>query len=114
MSPGKIVISDAEKYFIELSKNYVEYDQEARKEKLKKACVEIAKANNSELIEDEELVFYKSNITGRWWIEIPFLTNGNNKLKRNTLLSCMHEDYLAACEQEIPERWWKAQRRNIA
>lgn len=66
------------------------------------------------LIEDEELVFYKSNITGRWWIEIPFLTNVNNKLKRNTLLPCMHEDYLAACEQEIPERWWKAQRRNIA
>jgi arginase family enzyme len=66
------------------------------------------------LIEEEELVFYKSNITGRWWIEIPFLINGNNKLKRNTLLSCMHEDYLAACEQEIPERWWKAQRRNIA
>ena len=66
------------------------------------------------LIEDEELVFYKSNITGRWWIEIPFLTNVNNKLKRNTLLPCMHEDYLAACEQEIPERWCKAQRRNIA
>jgi arginase family enzyme len=66
------------------------------------------------LIEEEELVFYKSNITGRWWIEIPFLTNVNNKLKRNTLLPCMHEDYLAACEQEIPERWWKAQRRNIA
>lgn len=66
------------------------------------------------LIEDEELVFYKSNITGRWWIEIPFLTHVNNKLKRNTLLPCMHEDYLAACEQEIPERWWKAQRRNIA
>ncbi|WP_445716960.1 formimidoylglutamase [Flavobacterium sp.] len=65
-------------------------------------------------IDDEELVFYKSNKTERWWIEIPFLTNVNNKLKRNTLLPCMHEDYLAACEQEIPERWWKAQRRNIA
>ena len=65
------------------------------------------------LIEDEELIFYKSNKTGRWWIEIPFLTNVNNKLKRNTLLPCTHEDYLAACEQEIPERWWKAQRRNI-
>ena len=51
--------------------------------------------------------------TARWWIEIPFLTNVNNKLKRNTLLPCTHEDYLAACEQEIPERWWKAQRRNI-
>jgi arginase family enzyme len=65
------------------------------------------------LIEDEELIFYKSNKTERWWIEIPFLTNVNNKLKRNTLLPCTHDDYLAACEQEIPERWWKAQRRNI-
>ncbi|MQP25494.1 arginase [Flavobacterium sp. LMO8] len=64
-------------------------------------------------IEDEELIFFKSNKTERWWIEIPFLTNVNNKLKRNTLLPCTHEDYLAACEQEIPERWWKAQRRNI-
>ena len=64
-------------------------------------------------IEDEELIFYKSNKTERWWIEIPFLTNVNNKLKRNTLLPCTNEDYLAACEQEIPERWWKAQRRNV-
>jgi arginase family enzyme len=64
-------------------------------------------------IEHEELIFYKSNITERWWIEIPILSNVNNKLKRNTLLPCTHEDYLAACEQEIPERWWKAQRRNI-
>jgi len=64
-------------------------------------------------IEEEELIFYKSNKTARWWIEIPFLTNVNNKLKRNTLFPCTHEDYLAACEQEIPERWWKAQRRNI-
>jgi arginase family enzyme len=64
-------------------------------------------------IDDEELVFFKSNKTERWWIEIPFLTNVNNKLKRNTLLPCTYEDYLAACEQEIPERWWKAQRRNI-
>ena len=64
-------------------------------------------------IDDEELIFYKSNKTAKWWIEIPFLTHVNNKLKRNTLLPCTHEDYLAACEQEIPERWWKAQKRNI-
>lgn len=64
-------------------------------------------------IDSEELVFYKSHISGRWWIEIPFLTIVNNKLKRVTLLPCTNEDYLAACEQEIPERWWKAQRRNI-
>lgn len=64
-------------------------------------------------IDDEDLIFYKSDKTGRWWIEIPFVTSGNNKLKRNTLLPCTHEDYLAACEQERPERWWKAQRRNL-
>ena len=32
------------------------------------------------LVEDNELVFYKSNKTGRWWIEIPFLPNVHNKL----------------------------------
>lgn len=64
-------------------------------------------------IEDELLVFYKSDKTDRWWIEIPFVSNGNNKLKRNTLLPCSYEEYLAACNQEIPERWWKAQRKNV-
>lgn len=64
-------------------------------------------------IEEDELIFYKSDRTGRWWIEIPFISNVDNKIKKNTLLPCSHEDYLAACEQEIPERWWKAQRRNL-
>ncbi|WP_445721971.1 formimidoylglutamase [Flavobacterium sp.] len=65
------------------------------------------------LIDEDELVFYKSNKTERWWIEIPFLDNVNNKLKRNTLLPCTHDDYLLACEQEVPNRWWKAYRRNL-
>lgn len=64
-------------------------------------------------IDDEELVFYKSDVSDRWWIEIPFVSNVNNKLKRNTLLPCTYEDYLGACDQEIPERWWKTQRKNI-
>lgn len=63
-------------------------------------------------IEDETLVFYKSDKTERWWIEIPFISNVNNKLKRNTLLPCSYDEYLGACNQELPERWWKAQRKN--
>jgi len=63
--------------------------------------------------EEEELIFYKSNKTDRWWIEIPFISNTNNKLKRNTLLPCSYEEYLGACNQELPERWWKVQRKNI-
>jgi arginase family enzyme len=64
-------------------------------------------------LEEEDLVFYKSNKTERWWIEIPFISNESNKLKKNTLLPCSYEEYLAACNQEMPERWWKAQRKNI-
>ena len=64
------------------------------------------------LIEDEELIFYKSVKTGRWWIEIPFLPNVNNKLKKHTLLPCMHEDYVEASHGKIPERWYKAYKKN--
>ena len=64
------------------------------------------------LVESQELIFYKSNLSGRWWIEIPFLSEVNNKLKRHTLLPCMHQDYLDACNNIIPERWYKAFQKN--
>jgi hypothetical protein len=32
-------------------------------------------------MEEETLIFHKSDKTDRWWIEIPFISNGNNKLK---------------------------------
>jgi arginase family enzyme len=63
-------------------------------------------------INDETLTFKKSNKTERWWIELPFITNVNNKLKRKTLLPCTYGDYLGACNQEIPERWFKARQKN--
>ncbi|WP_282123072.1 formimidoylglutamase [Algibacter mikhailovii] len=64
------------------------------------------------LVDDQELVFYKSNKTGRWWIEIPFLAEVNNKLKRHTLLPCMHQDYQDACNNKVPDRWYKAFQKN--
>lgn len=64
-------------------------------------------------IEENEIIFYKSNKSERWWIEIPFFSASHNKLKKNTLLPCSYEEYLTACNQEIPERWWKAQRKDI-
>lgn len=63
-------------------------------------------------IDDEVLVFFKSSVSGRWWIEIPFISNSNTKLKRHTLLPCSQEDYLDACNQVIPERWYKTKRKN--
>ena len=64
-------------------------------------------------LEEQDIIFYKSDKTDRWWIEIPFFSNVNNKLKKNTLLPCNHQDYIAATNHEFPERWWKAQRKNL-
>lgn len=65
------------------------------------------------LIEKDELIFYKSLKTNRWWIEIPFLPEVSNKLKKHTLLPCSYDDYVRATKDEIPERWFKAYRKNI-
>ena len=54
---------------------------------------------------EQDLVFYKSENTNRWWIEIPFL---RGKKKPSLLISCSYQDYLNAGNQEIPDRWWKA------
>ena len=63
-------------------------------------------------VDDEVLIFKKSNRTGRWWIELPFISNVNNKMKRKSLLPCTYGEYLSACDQEIPERWIKARLKN--
>jgi len=65
------------------------------------------------LVDSQELVFLKSIKSSRWWVEIPFVQNSNNKLDDHSLLPCMHEDYLDASKGVIPERWFKAQKKNI-
>ncbi|MGB0769545.1 MAG: formimidoylglutamase [Flavobacteriaceae bacterium] len=64
------------------------------------------------LVESQELVFYKSLKTGRWWIETPFLTFTDTKQKKYSLLACMQEDYEQATKGIIPERWYKACKKN--
>ena len=58
---------------------------------------------------DDPINFYKSDKSGRWWMEINILTN--NKYKRHALIPCTYQDYLEATEQKIPERWYKALRK---
>lgn len=53
-----------------------------------------------------------SNKTDRWWIEIPMTINLDNKLHRLALLPCTHQDYLDACNDIVPERWWRAYKKN--
>ena len=56
-------------------------------------------------IENEVLNFYKSNKSGRWWMEINL--NESNKFKRHALIPCAYQDYISATNQEIPDRWLK-------
>lgn len=63
-------------------------------------------------VDEDILTFKKSSKTGRWWVEIPFISNIDNKLKRRTLLPCTYDEYVGATNQEIPERWLKARRKN--
>lgn len=61
-------------------------------------------------IDDQELVFYQSPRSGRWWMEV--VTDVvDTKINRNTLIPCQQSDYMEACENTIPERWWKAFRK---
>ncbi len=57
---------------------------------------------------DQELVFYKSKITERWWMQLPVSKKKKTDLSRHVMVPCSYKDYLTAGKQEIPERWWKA------
>lgn len=57
--------------------------------------------NHSDM--EHALTFYKSLITGRWWMEIPEMKTGSR-----LLVACTQEEYQQACNHEIPDMWWKA------
>lgn len=57
---------------------------------------------------DQNLVFYKSNLTDRWWMEIPVI---NPDTSKNYLMPCSYEDYQRACTNDIPDRWWRFMKR---
>jgi formiminoglutamase len=53
-----------------------------------------------------ELIFWRSQKTDRWWMEIPM--GEKEKFARHNLLPCSYKDYEMACEQELPDRWMRA------
>lgn len=61
-------------------------------------------------LEAETLVFYKSKRSDRWWVEVPVYVNAQQT--QTTYLPCSHKDYQEALRNMIPERWYKARRKN--
>lgn len=51
---------------------------------------------------EDDLIFVKSNLTDRWWIEIQLDKD------ENIYIACSHEDYLKANRNEVPDRWVNA------
>ena len=58
-----------------------------------------------------QIKFYKSKKTDRWWMEIPCPTSLRAKYERQVLVPCSYNEYLAACKDEIPEKWLQAYRK---
>lgn len=55
-----------------------------------------------------EIVFHKSNKSGRWWMEVPYVSGKGSQYERHHLVPCSYRDYQTACNIEMPDRWWQA------
>jgi arginase family enzyme len=53
-----------------------------------------------------EIIFYKSQSSGRWWMGVPFKKEGEKQLQ-NYFVACSYRDYELANQGEVPERWLK-------
>lgn len=56
-----------------------------------------------------QLTFWKSQKSGRWWLQIPVKTRKDQQ--RHRLVPCSYADYRLACQDELPERLLAAMRR---
>ncbi len=55
----------------------------------------------------DEIVFYKSKKSGRWWMEVPLLNEDTEKYRRHFMVPCSYKDYETASQKEVPDRWWQ-------
>lgn len=56
--------------------------------------------------QDYQLTFWRSERSGRWWMQVPVSTR--HRLQRHRLVPCSYQDYSAACQGELPERLLRA------
>ncbi len=52
----------------------------------------------------EDIVFYQSPRTGRWWLEIPYTAKS---AKHKMIVSCAESAFRQASANEIPDIWWR-------
>lgn len=84
-------------YFLEGISHRIRENPVDTPEHIKKFIVNLNAAGH-------DIIFHKSTLSERWWMEVPVL---NPVTGHNFFVSCSYEDYQHACNQEIPDRWWR-------
>lgn len=56
---------------------------------------------------EHEIIFYKSNKSDRWWMDVPYPINHKIKYERHQMVPCSYSDYKTACSDEMPDKWWQ-------
>lgn len=56
---------------------------------------------------EQEITFYKSPKSDRWWMDVPYNQKLRSKYQRHLMLPCNYNEYQQACNNEMPERWFK-------
>ncbi len=56
---------------------------------------------------DHQIVFYKSDKSDRWWMDVPYPAGMKNRYERHHFVPCTYKDYLQASNEEMPDKWWK-------
>jgi arginase family enzyme len=56
----------------------------------------------------DDLLFYKSKQSDRWWMQVMNPENIQLKYERHYVVPCTFEDYKKATSDELPDRWWQA------
>lgn len=56
---------------------------------------------------EQEIIFYKSDKSERWWMEVPYPAKPNSQFERHHLVPCTYGDYKEAMKNELPDLWWK-------
>ena len=59
----------------------------------------------------DEIVFYKNLKSDRWWMDVPYPESKLSKYRRHQLVPCSYSDYQQACNDGIPEKWWRNYKR---
>ncbi len=54
-----------------------------------------------------DIVFLCNKITGKWWMDMSFLQNDDQKYERHHFIPCSKEDYDQAMRNELPDKWWQ-------